>query len=373
MQRRTIHMLIGAVLILMTIGIVMMFSASLVRGTETEFFLKRQLMWLILSLVGAIVCARIDLAFLRKMALPAAAVCVLLLVLVLTEDPVKGSRRWIHILGMNIQPSEFSKIGILLASAWWISCRRRYMHTFKRGLMVPVLGLGVFAGLLLLEPDFGTTLLVGMVVVILLYIGGARLSWLMGFVVSGVAAFALMLAFNPNRKGRILAFLNPEMHAQDGAYQLLNARSAFAAGGPWGTGLGNSIQKLSYLPEAHTDFIFPIIGEELGLIATTLILILFMVIFFCGLRIARYASDDFGRFTALGITFIITLQALINLAVVTGSIPTKGIALPFISYGGSSLLVCSAMIGLLVNVAHTARSPKSKKKTALFKDKRRKA
>jgi len=366
-------MLIGAVLILMTVGVVMMFSASLLEGKETTSFLRQQMVWLSFSIMGAVVCARIDLAFLRKMALPAAAVCVLLLLLVLTEDPVKGSRRWIFVFGRSIQPSEFSKIGILLASAWWISRRRRYMHTFKRGLMVPVLGLGVFAGLLLLEPDFGTTLLVGMVVFILLYIGGARPSWLMGFVFSGAGAFALMLACNPNRKGRILAFLNPEMHAQDGAYQLLNAKSAFAAGGPWGTGLGNSIQKLSYLPEAHTDFIFPIIGEELGMIATSSILILFMAIFICGLRIARYANDDFGRFTALGITFMITLQALINLAVVTGSIPTKGIALPFISYGGSSLLVCSAMIGFLVNVAHTARSPKSKKKTALFKDKKRKA
>ncbi len=366
-------MLIGAVLILMTVGVVMMFSASFLEGKEVTSFLNKQLIWLVISGFAAFFCARIDLGFLRKMALPAAAVCIFLLLFVLTEDAVKGSRRWINVFGMTLQPSEFSKIGIILASAWWICCRRRYMHTFNRGLLVPILGLGVFAGLLIVEPDFGTTLLVSMVVFTLLYIGGARPSWLMGFVFSGAGLFALMLACNPNRKGRILAFLNPEIHAQDGAWQLVNAKCAFAAGGQWGTGLGNSIQKLSYLPEAHTDFIFPIIGEELGIIATTSILLLFVVIFICGLRIADRAHDDFGRFTALGITLMITFQAMINIAVVTGSVPTKGIALPFISYGGSSLLVCSAMIGLLVNVGHTARSPKSKKKTALFKDKRRKA
>ena len=380
MQRRTIIMLIAAVLILMTLGLIMMFSASLVRGESsygtTEYFLVRQLIWLTLSLIIAIFCVRIDLTFLRKAALPAAAICALLLVLVRIPGighEINGSWRWIRLGPLTIQPSEFSKIGIILATAWWISRRRRYMHTFRRGILVPVLGLGLFAGLLMLEPDFGTTALIGAVVFILLGIGGARISWLMGFIASGAGAFAIMLAFNPNRRGRILAFLKPEEFSQGAGWQLINAKCAFAAGGTWGTGLGNSIQKQFYLPESHTDFIFPIIGEELGIIATMSVLLLFVVIFFCGLRIAGRANDDFGRFTALGITFMITVQAIINLAVVTGSVPTKGIALPFISYGGSSLLVCSAMIGLLVNVAHTARNPKSKKKTALFKDQRRKA
>jgi cell division protein FtsW len=183
----------------------------------------------------------------------------------------------------------------------------------------------------------------------------------------------VLLWLDDVRRERLLAFLDPEKYAQEQAWQLINAKTAFASGGLWGTGLGNSIQKQFYLPEAHTDFIFPIIGEELGIIATFCVLLLFVVIFICGLRIASHANDDFGRFTALGITLLITFQAIINLAVVTGLMPTKGIALPFISYGGSSLLVCFAMIGLLVNVAHTARSPRAKKKTALFKDKKRKA
>ena len=360
-------MLTGAVLILMTVGVVMMFSASFLKGDYLTSYLQKQLLWLLLSIAGAIVCSRIDLGFVRKMALPAAVGTIFLLLYVLTETPVNGSRRWITIFNQTFQPSEFAKIGIILASAWWIDQRRRYMHTFKKGLLVPLIGLGVFVCLLILEPDFGTTFLVCIVVFILLFTGGARTSWLTGLLLFGAGLFAIIIAFNPNRIGRVFAFLNPELHAQDGAWQLVNAQSAFASGGLFGAGLGASIQKLDYLPEAHTDFIFPIIGEELGIIATGSVLVLFVVIFICGLQIAERAHDDFGRFTAQGITFMITLQVLINLAVVTGSIPTKGIALPFISYGGSSLLVSSIMIGLLINVGHTARSQKTKKK--LFKNK----
>jgi cell division protein FtsW len=172
---------------------------------------------------------------------------------------------------------------------------------------------------------------------------------------------------------RIMAFLDPEKYAQEEAWQLINGLNAFASGGAYGTGLGNSIQKYHYLPEAHTDFILPIIGEEFGLVSTLIVLFLFVIIFICGLRIAARASDDFGRFTALGITLMITFQAVINLAVVTGCMPTKGLALPFISYGGSSLLVSAVMIGILINVAHTAHDPKVKTRTALFKDRQRTA
>lgn len=381
MQRRTITLLIASVLLLMTVGLVMMFSASLVRGgshyENTEHFLIRQVIWLLcVSLPTAVVCARIDFSLLRKVALPLAALCLFSLVLVRIPGvghEINGSWRWLRFGPLTVQPSEFAKVGIILAAAWWISRRRRYMHTFKRGVLVPVLGLGAFAGLLLVEPDFGTTLLVSLVTFIVLYISGARWAHLLGFAGAGAVLFSGMLLLNANRMRRIIAFLDPEKYSQVEAWQLVNALNAFAAGGAWGTGPGNSIQKLFYLPEAHTDFIFPIIGEELGLIATLFILILFVVIFICGLRIAAATQDDFSRFTALGITLMITLQAMINLAVVTGSMPTKGLALPFISYGGSSLLVCSAMIGLLVNVAHASRGAKARASTSLFKDKRRKA
>ena len=375
-MQRTITVLIAAVLILVTAGLVMLFSASMVRYENSEYFVLRQLVWMMVALLAAVVCARIDFHWVRNVALPLAALCAVALVLVRIPGigrDINGSWRWIRLGPLTVQPSEFAKIGMILASAWWISRRRRYMHTFKRGILVPMLGLGLFACLLLVEPDFGSTVLTSLVIVTLLYVGGVRPAHLAGFGVAGAFCFSVLLLQNSNRMGRIFAFLDPEKYAQGEAWQLINALNAFAAGGAYGTGLGNSIQKYYYLPEAHTDFIFPIIGEELGLIATLIIILLFMVVFVCGLRIASRANDDFGRFTALGCTLMITLQALINLAVVTGSMPTKGLALPFISYGGSSLLVCASMIGLLVNVAHTARSPRAKKRTALFKDKKRRA
>lgn len=375
-MQRTITVLIASVLILVTVGLVMLFSASMVHYENSEYFVIRQLIWMLVALVAAVICARIDFQLLHKVALPLAVLCAITLVLVRIPGighSVKGSWRWIRMGPLTVQPSEFAKVGMILAVAWWVSRRRRYMHTFKRGILVPMIGLGFFAGLLLVEPDFGTTILTSLVVVTLLYAGGVRPSHLFGFGAVGAAGFVVLLLHNANRMGRIFAFLDPEKYAQGEAWQLINALNAFASGGAYGSGLGNSIQKYHYLPEAHTDFIFPIIGEELGLPATLIVLLLFVVVFVCGLLIAARANDDFGRFTALGCTLMITFQALINLAVVTGSMPTKGIALPFISYGGSSLLVCASMVGLLVNVAHTARSPKAKKRTALFKDKKRKA
>lgn len=380
MQRHTITVLIAAILILVTVGVVMLFSASMVRaGTQYHnpgYFVTRQIIWLILALLAAVICAQVDMNLFRKAALPLAALCVGALVLVRIPGigvEINGSWRWIRLGPLTIQPSEFAKVGIILASAWWISRRRRYLHLFVRGSMPAILGLGLFAILLMAEPDFGTTILVGLVVMTLLFMGGARLAHLGGVAAMGIVGIGLMLLQNANRMGRIFAFLDPEKYAQEEAWQLINALNAFAAGGQWGTGLGNSIQKYYYLPEAHTDFIFPIIGEELGLPATLAVLLLFVIFFVCGLRIAMRANDEFGRFTALGITLMISLQAAINLAVVTGSMPTKGIALPFISYGGSSLLVCSAMCGILVNIAHTSRNPGAKKKNALFKDRKRKA
>ncbi len=374
-MQRTISVLIAAVLILGTIGVIMLFSASMVRGDtqfdDTAYFVKRQGLWLIISLVTAFICTRLDLRWFRMSALPLAGLCALFLLLVRIPGIgvcINGSWRWLKFGSFTIQPSEFSKIGIILAAAWWISRRRRYMHTLKRGIIVPIAGLGLFAGLLMLEPDFGTTVLIGFVTLALLYTGGARPRYLFGFAGAGAAALAVLLAHNANRMRRIMAFLDPEKYAQGEAWQLINGLNAFASGGAYGTGLGNSIQKYHYLPEAHTDFILPIIGEEFGLVATLFVLILFVIIFICGMRIAARASDDFGRFIALGVTLMITLQAIINLAVVTGSMPTKGLALPFISYGGSSLLVSFAMIGLLINVAHTTHDPKVKTRTALFKD-----
>lgn len=374
-MQRILSILISAVLLLIIIGVVMLYSASMVRGDaqfgDTDYFVKRQLFWLAISLSAAAVCARLNLRWLRSAALPFAIASAMLLIAVRIPGIgvfINGSWRWLRLGPFTVQPSEFAKIGIILAFSWWISTRRRYMYDFKKGLLPPLAALGVFAVLLLAEPDFGTTILFGMVIMALLYAGGARFRYLAGIAGVGLLGLAVLLMHNENRMRRIFAFLDPEKYAQGEAWQLINGLNAFASGGLHGTGLGNSIQKYHYLPEAHTDFIFPIIGEEFGLLSTLVVLLLFIIIFICGIRIAANASEDFGRFSALGITLMITFQAIINLAVVTGCMPTKGLALPFISYGGSSLLVSCAMIGILINVAHTARDPKEKARTALFKD-----
>jgi cell division protein FtsW len=232
--------------------------------------------------------------------------------------------------------------------------------------------LGTFAVLLLMEPDFGTTMLVSSVAVGMMFLGGVSIAPLLLTGLLGLLAVLIMIFQNPERMSRILAFLDPQKYEQDKAWQLINSLRAFAGGEIAGVGFGNSMQKYDYLPEAHTDFIFPIIGEELGLIASLIVVFMYVVLFVLGLRIAFNARDDFGRFVAFGITLMITMQALINFAVVTGCVPTKGLALPFISYGGSSLVVSGAMVGILINIAHTGCRPASAASRNLFKDRARK-
>jgi cell division protein FtsW len=231
--------------------------------------------------------------------------------------------------------------------------------------------LACFALPIIVEPDFGTTMLVSSVAICMMFLGGASIGPMLLVGLSGLLGVIFMIFQNPERMGRILAFLDPQKYEQDKAWQLINSLRAFAGGDLWGVGFGNSIQKYHYLPEAHTDFIFPIIGEELGLIASLTVLLLYIVLFVFGLRIAFNARDDFGRFIAYGITLMISIQALINFAVVTGCVPTKGLALPFISYGGSSLVISGVMIGILVNIAHSSMHAPSKKSGSIFKDRAR--
>ncbi len=208
--------------------------------------------------------------------------------------------------------------------------------------------------LIILEPDFGATILIGAVGLAIMFIGGTRISYLFLTGLIGVSTMVLLIAQDDERRGRVLAFLNPEKYAQGEAFQLTMGLYAFISGGLDGKGLGNSMQKRFYLPEAHTDFIFAILGEEWGLLGTLSVLMLFFVFFVCGMLISARVEDRFGKLLAFGLTLIIIIQAALNMGVVTGSLPTKGITLPFISFGGSSMLVCLAMTGILINVAITA-------------------
>jgi cell division protein FtsW len=252
---------------------------------------------------------------------------------------------------INVQPSELAKFATILLLSWWMGRAQRRAGEFRMGLLVPIILLGLIAGLIFIEPDFGTTLLIGCVGMVIMFVGGTRVGYLVIAAVGGGAVFLLAILQNEERMRRIFAFLNPDKYAQDEAFQLLNAIYAFVVGGGAGVGLGGSLQKQFYLPEAHTDFIFAIVGEELGLAASLGVVVLFLGFFMCGLWISLRAPDTFGRLVAFGITSMITLQAAINIGVVTGCLPTKGLPLPFISFGGTSIAITLAMVGVLVNIA----------------------
>jgi cell division protein FtsW len=241
---------------------------------------------------------------------------------------------------------------VLVLAAWAAHAGRR-MVRFKEGIVYSFCGLGLVLGLTVLEPDFGTTLLIGAVAVAMLFVAGVRIVYLGGFASIGLAGIAALIIDNPNRLTRVLAFLHPEDHP-DTAHQLIQSKVALMRGELFGVGLWNSMQKQLYLPDSHTDFILGIIGEELGMIGTVAVVLLFAVVLVCGIKISARAPDPFGRYVAFGITMMTAIQAAINVGVVTGCLPTKGLPLPFISYGGSSLLASMAGMAILVNVGKHA-------------------
>jgi len=375
-MRKTISLFIAIVLILITLGVLILASASSAKyDDDAEYFVKRQLIWLALAFCAAAVTARFDYRLYKKLAIPLAMISVLLLVLVRIPGighEINGSWRWLRIGSLTVQPSEISKLAVIMLFAWWLARNQRRIDELKLGIFIPFGMLACFALPLVVEPDFGTTMLVSSVAVFMMFLGGVSIAPLLATGLAGLLGVVVLIFQNPERMGRILAFLDPQKYEQDKAWQLVNSLRAFAGGDWFGVGFGNSMQKYNYLPEAHTDFIFPIIGEELGLVAAMIVVVMYLVLFILGSKIALNARDDFGRFLALGITLMITMQALINFAVVTGCVPTKGLALPFISYGGSSLVISGVMVGILVNVAHYGmRTPTASSRNP-FKDRARK-
>lgn len=354
---KTTSTLIGIILILLTLGIIMLASTSAVHGqthyNDAHYFLKKQLMWLGAALIVGVIMARIDYRLWKHAAVPLAVISVFLLVIVLIPaigHKIGGSRRWLRVGPVNVQPSELAKISVMVLLAWWMSKIQRRADDFIKGLLIPLACLGAILLLIFAEPDYGTTLLVAVVGMLMMFVAGTRISYLAVAALIGALGFVLAVMQNPVRLKRIIAFLNPEKYAQEEAFQLLNAIYAFVMGGGTGVGLGESIQKRFYLPEAHTDFIFAIIGEELGMLGSLSIVGLFLGLFVCGLVISLNASDSFGRLLGFGATMMIILQAAINIGVVTGCLPTKGLPLPFISFGGSSLVISMVTVGMLISI-----------------------
>ena len=310
--------------------------------------------------IGLILCAVVasqDYRHLKKVSWLLFAAAVVLLVLVFVPGigmKINGARRWINLRVTNFQPSEFAKIALVIALAHYAERNQRQLHSFTKAILLPSVLIGLILGLIFLGKDYGTTILLATVSALLLLIAGVRWRFLVPSGLLLVVGLAAAIWSNEMRRSRVLAWLNPEQQKDGINYQVDQAVIALGSGGLYGLGLGNGRQKLGFVPENHTDFILSIIGEELGLVATLAVLLTFALVVVCGVYIARRARDTFGMLLAAGITFLIGLQAAINIGVVTGALPNKGLPLPFISYGGSNLVMMLTSVGLLISVARKA-------------------
>lgn len=351
--RRTATLYAFCVAALLALGLVMLYSASMTQ--QGERFLIKQSIFAAIGLVACFTAAAIDYRWLRKLVWPGLVIaCVLLLFAAVKGREVNGAKRWIELPGFNLQPSEIAKLAVIAMLAHYASLYRDRMAEFWRGLVVPGALAGCALVLVLAGKDFGTTLLLGLVTWLMLLIAGTRPLYLVPIGVAGFAVICALLMGNENRRTRIDAWLHPEKYEKTVAYQQLQSVYALGAGGTTGVGLGDGRQKTGFVPEHHTDFIFSVIGEEFGLVATLGLLALYGLLCWCGFNIAWRASDLFGQLLVIGITFLIGVQVIINVGVVTMVLPNKGLPLPFISYGGSNLVVLLASAGLVLSVARRA-------------------
>lgn len=350
---------------LLSLGLVMLYSSGLYHKFGTDMssrYLMKQLLWCVVGLVACAAAATLDYRWLKRLAWPLLGGVVILLALVLKYGPeINGAHRWFTFhKSFSFQPSELAKISLIIALACYGERYQRQMHTWKRGILFPGLFIGLVVGLIFVERDVGCALLITFVSGLMLLIAGIRLKYFFASLVAVAIAAGVFIYNDDVRWARIHAWLNMEKTKLDKGSQAYQTMLALGSGGWTGLGLGNGRQKNGWVAEHQTDFILAIIGEELGLVATLGVVAGFVLIVICGIYIAAHARDCFGMLLAAGVTFLIGSQAFINIGVVTNTLPNKGIALPFISYGGSSLLAMLGCIGLLFSVARQGRAPEIK-------------
>jgi cell division protein FtsW len=329
---------------------------------QPESPLKKQLIWAVVAIAFGVGAASIDYRKLKPYSWVIAVVAFAALVLVFFPGAGKrmnGATRWLDLRVFDLQPSEIAKLALIIAIASYCESARRQIGGFLRGAVYPGLIITPFLVAVVREPDFGTTVLLASVSLAMLLLAGGPARWLIPAAVAGAALMGWMISRDPVRLARLMAFVDLEAHKTGVGYQNYQALLAFGAGGWQGLGLGNGLQKLGCVPENHTDFILSVVGEELGLIATVAVVAAFIIVFISGLYIASHSSDRFGFLLGAGISFLIGFQALINIAVVTSSVPNKGLPLPFVSYGGSSLVMMFIAVGLLLSIARHANAPES--------------
>lgn len=340
------------VIALTFLGLVVLFSASQAMHDDPTVLLRKQATWLVLATIAGAIAFLVNLEALRPYAYYLGGAAVLLLVLVLIPGigvKVNGAQRWIDFGPMRLQVSEVGKLGLLFMMSHYLAAHRRNLDAFVQGYFVPCVLLGVICVLIIIEPDFGTSFLCGLVGGVMMFLAGVRLRYLIPTGMLAVALFSLAVYLDPIRLQRVTSFLDVEANRSDSAYQLWQGILAFGAGGIHGVGLGSGRQQMSFLPEAHTDFIFAIVGEELGLWFTIGVVLLFMTLFFVGVLQLKRAPNLYQYLLIMGALLFVTFQALINIGVVTGCLPTKGMSLPFISYGGSNLVFMFVLMGIILN------------------------
>ena len=356
--------LFGATVALCLIGTIMVFSASAItsriRFGNPYFFLTRELAWLAIGGVGMLVLARMDYRILRRplVAYAGMAASLVLLVAVFALDKSHLTHRWIRIGSLGFQPAEFAKLAVIFYLAWFLELRSSPqgpgINDPLRSLLPGFAPVFLIAGLVLLEPDMGTAAELVLIALVMFFVAGLSWRWVAAAIAVGIPALFLAIRMAPHRYERLKAFLHPSANPQGHSFQLFQSLIGVGSGGIFGVGLMEGRQKLFYLPDAHTDFIFSVIVEELGLIGGIVVLLLLAIYAWRAVRVVWNSPDGFGRMAALGITAMVAGQALINLSVVLGMVPTKGIPLPFVSYGGSSLVVMLLGTGVLLNISQQA-------------------
>ena len=356
MHRKSAYFLFLAVLGVLVIGIVMLFSTSaFARDSHGDvyFFMKRQAVWLAAGLVVCTVAALVDYHLWPRtwwvwfsLALIALSLCFVPHI----GMRINGSRRWIGIPPLTFQPSELAKIAVVFFLAWWFARHEKEAGGLWQGFVYPFAIVVTLLLLIVMEVDLGTTALIGATMFVIMFVGGTN-PWLLGLLsLGGVGGILFIATRMSERMSRLSAFMDPERFKEDAGLQQMQALIAWGSGGMEGLGLGNGRQKMMYLPYAHTDFIFPMIGEELGLRVSLLVIFLFVVIIVCGMMIALHAKDRSGLLLGCGVVSLLGLQAAVNIGVTTSLLPNKGLPLPFVSYGGSNLTACLFGIGLLLNI-----------------------
>ena len=349
--------LLIAVILISLFGTLMIYSSSYI-WAEYKFndpykYLKSQIIFLIIGYIVMIIVSNFSYHNYKRLANIIFGICFAMLTLVLIPGIGtirNGSRSWFGIGGFGIQPSEFTKLGLIIFTSKYLSNNTRELKDIKKGVLPILAVVFLVFGLIMLEPDFGTGVVIVMTIIVLLFISGVKMNFFIKIGVLGLIGIVILILIAPYRMERIISFLNPWIDPLGSGFQIIQSLYAIGPGGLLGLGFGNSIQKHFYLPEPQTDFIFAIISEEFGFMGVLIVSILFITIIVRGLKIAMECENSFGKFLAFGITFGLAFQTILNLMVVVGLIPVTGVTLPFLSYGGSSLIISLISIGILLNI-----------------------